>query len=251
MKKRPFYKIVLPVIIILLASSKCGLLYVTSEPIDTIYHQDKKRSNTLVIFLPGRRSGPDDFKKYNFVSLLKKLPKPVDSVAVDAHIGYYIEKNLGERLYKDIIKPAKKEGYTRIWLTGISLGGTGALHYSKQYPATITGIILLAPYLGEEEIVEEINKAGGLSSWKSAKTVTEETDDQRALWAWLKEYPHEKSDEEPLLYLGYGKDDKFAASNDLLAKDLPPNRALKIPGYHDWPTWKILFTRFVKAGVLE
>ncbi len=108
-------------------------------PMRVIYHQENRTGNSLVIFLPGNQSSPEEFDTEGFVRLLKQYRPGVDSLAVDAPIGYYVKETLPERLLEDVIKQARRKGYTRIWLVGISMGGSGALWYMKNYPNTIAG----------------------------------------------------------------------------------------------------------------
>ena len=141
---------------------QCSLFFRTSVPIRTIYHQTTKTvgADTLVIFLPGRHSKAEDFATEGFVRLLQSSAQPIDSVAVDAHLGYYINRNLIERLAQDVVQPARNNGYKKIWIVGISIGGIGALLYNEKYHTTIDGVMVLAPFLGDKEVVNEIASSG-------------------------------------------------------------------------------------------
>ena len=67
-----------------------------------------------------------------------------------------------------MIDPARREGKDNIWLVGFSMGGLGSLLYLREHPEYIEGVCLIAPFLGDEEIIEEIQAAGGVRSCASA-----------------------------------------------------------------------------------
>ncbi len=66
----------------------------------------------------------------------------------------------------DVVLPARAAGYDTIWLAGTSLGGIGALLYLRDHPDDLAGVLALAPYLGEEGVIREIERAGGPASWQ-------------------------------------------------------------------------------------
>ena len=70
-------------------------------------------------------------------------------------------RTLPLRLHLDVVLPASARGRQKIWLVGTSLGAMGSLAYVKRYPETVAGVVLLGPYLGEEPILDEIERAGG------------------------------------------------------------------------------------------
>jgi pimeloyl-ACP methyl ester carboxylesterase len=215
-----------------------------------VYHQDKRLPghDTLIVFLPGYLSSPEDFDKENFIYSLRKAYPKSDSVAIDAGLGYYTKNMLPERLLEDVIKPGRKAGYARIWLVGISIGGSGALWYLTKYPETINGVLLLSPFLGDEKLIKEIETSGGLQSWEP-KIPPDADDYQRAQWLWLKQHLA-PGNTLPLLALGFGDQDRFYKENMLLARSLPIGRVFLIKGGHRWETWAALFTEFLSSGML-
>ena len=80
-----------------------------------------------------------------------------DLVAVRAHWGYYEKHIVVERLHQDVILPARAKGYRHIWFVGISLGGWGSLQYVRQHAKEIEGMLLLAPFLGEKKVFDEVH----------------------------------------------------------------------------------------------
>ncbi len=202
---------------------------------------------TLVVLLPGRWDRPRDFEKYSFPEIAARAGARVDMVAVDAHLNYYLKNMIVDRLREDVIGPASQH-YERIWLVGISIGGTGALLYASRHPEDLAGVILFAPYLGEDAVIDEVEAAGGLASWQPPESVAQD-DFQRRIWIGLQGYAREKS--RPPLYLGWGEKDSFARANGLLARELPKNHVFTAPGGHEWKAWKALWEQFVRTGALS
>jgi pimeloyl-ACP methyl ester carboxylesterase len=167
-------------------------------------------------------------------------------VAVDAHLGYYYKRTIVDRLRQDVIAPARKR-YDRIWLAGISLGGTGSLLYAAEHPEDVDGLVLLAPFLGEDKVIAEVEAAGGLQGWKTPEPLAAD-DFQRRLWFWLQGATRPPA--RIPIYLGWGRDDSFARANGLLARELPPDHVFTASGGHDWKAWTALWTDFVHTGAL-
>lgn len=211
---------------------------------DAIYDVDSPdgTDKVMLVMLPGATHKPEDFVRQGFIQALRQRQLPVDTAAVDAHLGYYLERNLGERLTEDIIAPARARGYRRIWLMGISLGGLGALLYAREHAEEIAGVVVLAPFLGVRGTIEEIVRAGGIEHWRPGAIAPQ--DDERFLLAWLKAYGAESA-ALPQIYLGYGKDDRFIAASAMLGSRLPPDRIVTLPGGHDWATWSALWEKLL------
>jgi pimeloyl-ACP methyl ester carboxylesterase len=211
-------------------------------PIVRFDQEGKPPKPVLLVFLPGRGDNGARFDTEGFVSAARRAGIPADMIAVDAHMGYYLERNLPEKLYRDVITPARLRGYRHIWLVGISMGGLGALWYDIGHPGDLAGIVILAPYLGDPEVVAEVVRAGGMSAWQPADAVP---DDQRKIWKGLKVY-EDREKSRGRVFLGYGRQDRFAEANGLLAAVLPPEQVFLIDGGHDWETWKDLWARILR-----
>jgi pimeloyl-ACP methyl ester carboxylesterase len=237
------------VFLLLLLMAGCARLRPTPVPIRTVSYPGRSEGNpprTLVVLLPGRRDSPEDFRRYDFPELAAQAGAQVDMVAVDAHLGYYYNRTIVNRLREDVIAPARKR-YDRIWLAGISLGGTGSILYTAEHPEDVDGILLLAPYLGEEDgVIDEVAAAGGLAGWKAPETLAPD-DFQRRMWVWLKGGIQGRIP----IYLGYGRSDDFARANGLLGDALPPERVFPVPGGHDWRAWRAAWEEFLKTGALN
>ena len=188
----------------------------------------------MLVMLPGARDRPLDLVENGFVQAIRDRGLPVDVAVVDAHMDYYLERSVSERLRRDVITPARAKGYAQIWLLGVSLGGMGSIAYARKYVADVEGVILLAPFLGARGLITEVVRAGGLNQWQPGEL--EPDDDERGLLAWLKQYRAD-SPELPAIYLGYGTDDRYARTSAMLAERLPAERVATVKGGHDWRTW--------------
>jgi pimeloyl-ACP methyl ester carboxylesterase len=202
----------------------------------------------LVLLLPGRGGSPDNFVYAEFAAIAAQGRLPADLISADARLSYYYRGTLVERLRQDVIAPAQAHGYDQIFLVGVSLGSATALLYVDQHPEGISGILLLSPFLGQRQVVDEVAAAGSLAQWSPPAAPTP-ADFQRQLWRVLKRLTGGGSSMP--LYLGYSDHDHFLVSDRLLASALPAGHVFITPGHHDWPTWKKLWADFLAAGVLK
>lgn len=196
----------------------------------------------LAVLLPGFGDGPEDFDEHGFVTELRA--RGFDVAATDAHFGYYRGFTVVDRLRQDVIAPARARGVTEIWLVGISMGGFGAVSYATLYPDEVTGAVLLAPYLGDGDIPDEVRAAGGLAAWQPGDLDAVDDAEERhtrKVWAFLKSYGAGQGDK-PQLILGWGKDDRIGRAAALVAAVLPAEQVLVRPGGHKWVTWRPLFS---------
>lgn len=192
----------------------------------------------LLVLLPGIADTAASFAEQGFVDAMR--PGSMDVWAVDAHIGYYANRTVVDRLHEDVVSPARRRGYRSITLAGISLGGFGSLLYVSRYPGLIDRVLLIAPYLGEPEIVQEI-AAAGLAAWRPSLLAGKEY--ERRLWAWLQGYATDRVPSMPPLYLGFGAADCFAPAHRVLSAVLPCDRVAVVHGGHTWPIWRRLWSR--------
>jgi len=227
----------LPLSIMLLFSG-CLRMPPTEVPLPGIETADSSaRHDSLVIMLPGRGDRANTFISKGFQEAGQRWG--FDTIAVDAHFGYYRKRILLPRLHEDIVVPARAAGYRNIWLLGISAGGFGSLLYAAEHPDEIDGVILLAPYLGDRKLAEEISAGGGLATWSGDASGFE--DHEIAVWAWLQSATNGHS-QIPVI-LGYGESDGGAKTHAVLADALEPSSVYTLQGGHKWATWGPLWNK--------
>ena len=198
-----------------LLTAGCTRLRPASVPMRTLeIEPGAPGTRSLIVLLPGRRDSPEDFRRFGWGELARKAGVDARIVAVDAHLGYYHRRTVIDRLREDVIAPS---GAEKVWLAGVSLGGTGSILYSIEHPEEVDGIAIFAPFLDQEEI-------------------------QRRMRGWLETGPALP------VYLGWGTRDDFAPSNARLARILPPERVFTVSGGHDWRTWTSLWERFLESS---
>ncbi|MEO7337840.1 MAG: alpha/beta hydrolase [Caldimonas sp.] len=231
----------------------CAIWRPTPVPIPTtrVDAACPSRPDTLLVFLPGSFSLPQEFIDNGFAAAVRARGIAADLLLVDAHMGYYTEKSIIDRLQADVVAPARARGYRQVWFVGISLGAFGAMIYDNEHAGAVDGIVALAPFLGSREIGRQIDAAGGLAAWTSPTPMIANDDIDRRLWLYLKRLTtkNDGAGARPAFLLGYGLDDRFEFNDRLLAAALPPTSTRTTPGGHDWPTWKALWTKVLDANL--
>jgi len=234
--------------------SCCALHRTASIPVQTLLHakQPEGRARILVIFLPGKRSRRGDFDRKRFIGMARERGVDADLMEVDLHLGYYREGTYSKRLWEDVVAPARASGYRRIWIVGISLGGSGALGFAREHPDSVAGLVLLSPYLGPPELTEKIRVRGGLVKWTPEKSDDAGSFEQffEEIWSFLKR-AISTGGGFPALFLGYGRNERMAPSLDLLADSLPAGHVARVPGGHRWKTWQALWAELLSRQLFD
>lgn len=188
----------------------------------------------LIVLLPGLRDLPADFIAEGFVQAVRSRQLDADITLLDAHVGYYNERQIVRRLRDEVMAPARAKGHESIWLVGISLGGLGSLLYSQAHPQAIDGFYAMAPYLGDKALVSEIAPAG-LANWCPGEAERLGSQAWQLAQSYLSGAPGL-----PQGHIGCGKSDRFAQANAVFASALPPSQRCVVAGGHDWRSWKTL-----------
>lgn len=200
---------------------------------------DTAAAPDCVVMLPAAFCAAEDFVREGFVSAARTRSLPLDLVFVQPAARHVTDRSVLERLHEEIILPARGRG-SRAWLGGISLGGYLALGYAARHADQLTGLCLLAPYVGSHLVTGEIARAGGVQQWQPAQC-NDADDEERRLWCFVKSYDRRRLQ----MHLGMGSDDRFADRHRVLAQALAPADVESVPGGHDWPTWHRLWENFL------
>jgi pimeloyl-ACP methyl ester carboxylesterase len=234
--------------------SSCALPRATTVPVPTITYakRPEARVETLLILLPGIKSRSGDFDRKRFIDMARERGVDADLIEADLHLGYYLDGTCSRRLWEDIVAPARASGYRRIWIVGISLGGSGAIGFAREHGDSLAGLVLLSPYLGPPEMAARIRSVGGLEKWTpensgatgSFQRFIEEN------WGFLKRVSVTGGGS-PALYLGYGRNEPMGPSLDLLADSLPADHVIRVPGGHRWNTWQALWEEILSRHLFD
>ena len=195
---------------------------------------------TRVLLLPAAYTVLEDFQKEGFAQAVRERGLMLDLVLVELKLQHLTDRSILKRLRHEVVLPARASGCT-VWLGGISLGAFVALAYAERYPQEIDGLCALAPYLGNHMVTGEIERAHGVAGWAPGPLADD--DDERRIWRFIKErhtWPGR-------LHLGYGREDRFAASHRLMAEALSAESVDTVPGGHEWPAWRHLWGNFLDA----
>ncbi|HEX3914470.1 MAG TPA: hypothetical protein VHW71_13245 [Steroidobacteraceae bacterium] len=198
------------------------------------------RALTQMIWLPGAYHHARHFLDAGFAQGVARRRMHMDLRFVDLEMQHLEDRQALRRLRSEFVLPAFESGAS-VWLGGISLGGMAALDYASCYLGELDGLCLLAPYLGNRMLIDEI-AAQGLHAWEPGELA--EADTERRIWRFIKTGAGARP-----LFLGFGSDDRFAAAHRLLATALPAERVKVADGAHDWRTWTGLWEDFLDLRV--
>lgn len=191
-----------------------------------------------IVLLAGAYHQPEDFLRAGFERAIGERRLALELVLVAPGLRHVGDRSWLAELPDRVLRPVRAAGRP-LWLGGISLGGFMALRCAAQYPQLIDGLCLIAPYLGNRIVASEIIAQGGLATWRAGALA--EDDDERVVWRYLQRL----GTPPPALYLGLGREDRFADTQGLLAHALPAALSAIRPGGHDWPVWRELWDNFL------
>lgn len=199
----------------------------------------------LVVLLPGAYGGAEDFRTQGFVAAVRARGLAADIALADTHFGHFTDHSVIRRLRDDIVLSGRRAGHRHVWLAGISLGALAALGYAARHGDEIAGVLAIAPYPGSRDILREIAAAGGPARWRAHSEAVDD-DLEREVWRWLADPVRTAG----AIYMGYGREDRFADGQRLLADTLPPSHVQAVPGTHDWPAWRAIWDAWLARGLL-
>lgn len=235
---------ILSVCFITLLISSCSLFVNVNEPLNLLWDKTGNKTENLIIFIPGLYDSQNKFKNELFFKTARDEAVDADLVAVNINVVHLADKMVGERIKKDVLNYVKNDGYKNIWVVGVSIGGLSSLVYLKNHGENICGVVVLAPYLGDDVLAEEMKQVGGLKNWvpdmgKLKDSIDVEVD---TLWLWLA-----KKNNFSNIYLGYGKQDDITIGSLTLESLLDKKNVVAIDGEHDWETGRKIWETQLKS----
>ncbi len=209
-----------------------------NAPLRTLRQQNG--ADSLLVLLPGAYMTPEHFVENGFFSAVESRKLNLDLIAVDLGLDAVSSGDAIPAVLEQILIPARTD-YQRVWLGGISLGGLLALGLNADYPGTVDGLCLIAPYPGSRLTTNAIARAGGLDVWQP--NAGEMSDPEARVYRWLKAPPADFP-----VFVGHGSEDRFAAGMQAIAERFPAVARCTLPGNHDWPVWRNLWEHFLDLG---
>jgi len=196
---------------------------------------------TRIVLLPGAYHELEEFVDAGFDQALRDRALAAELILAAPELAHLSDRSWLARLHAEVIAPARERGRGALWLGGISLGGFMALRFAAEGQGALDGLCLLAPYLGSRIVAAEVASHDSLAGWHPAALADD--DDDRRIWRFVQGLPTAVA--APRVFLGFGSEDRFADTQQLLARALPASSTRVIPGGHDWPVWRRLWHNFL------
>jgi hypothetical protein len=190
-----------------------------------------RHARSRLILLPGAYQGAADLIRAGFARAVSEAQLALDLQLVDLELNHLTDRSMLSDLHRLLIPEARAAGCTQLWLGGISLGGFLALLYAEHHPECCDGLLLLAPYLGNRMILNDLERQ--LAAPASEGAEAPELAEERRVWRFIRHPPPGS----PPVRLGFGSADRFATAHRLMARSLPSAQVSEVPGAHDWPVW--------------
>jgi pimeloyl-ACP methyl ester carboxylesterase len=226
----------------------CAAVLSAPTPMHTVSSQASptRQARCLLVLLPGFSDSDTDFDRHGFIADIHARKLSVDTISANATIGYYAKRTILDRIETDVLAPMRAKHYEQTWFMGISMGGLGTVLVAEQHDKELTGLILMAPYLGDDDVIDEISKAGGVAKWRPPAVVNPE-DYQREVWRWL-QHATANPTTAPAIYLASGDQDPHAPAHRLLATVVQDGHLFRTRGNHDWGPWRVLWAKFLDTS---
>ncbi len=171
----------------------CVALMPAPAPLRTVaYESSQQPAKCLFVLLPG---AGDPAERFRDQGVVRRPPeqRPINRHPRNRRDDRLLHEGNAGRSPRGRCHRSREgsRGYQEIWLVGPSMGGLGSLLYSRVHSADVTGVLVIAPFLGDRDLIEEIAAAGTLNQWQAPPRVDTMSRDnyQRELWRWLRPQP--------------------------------------------------------------
>ncbi len=203
----------------------------------------------LVIVLPGRGDSLERLRAAGVAEAIQRGAPQAEVLLTGATLAYYLDGGLVRRLHEQIVTPELARGRREIWLVGFSMGGLGAMMYERTHPRQVRGLMLIAPYLGDRKLIQEIRDAGGPAQWQAGPepAALDRDNVSREQWRMVGRWTREPA-LAARIWLACGVEDSFLPAARMIAPYLPNAQVLETPGAHRMAVWvPMLVTLFERA----
>ena len=219
------------------ALAGCSIVGAPQERLPTIKVAGSAPGHALVVVLPGFAFDAEDLDGKGVAQAIQRGWPGADVMLVGATFPYYRTGTLVPKLHEQVIAPARAQGYREIWLAGGSMGGMGVLLYEWHHPGALTGLVILSPFLGSDDLLDEIREVG-LAQWQARDLAPQMDGDNfsQHVWTMLKGW-RTRPELARRAWLACGTEDRLYPDVQLLAPLVPPDQYFPSPGGHTWDYW--------------
>lgn len=195
------------------------------------------RPERAVIVLPGRGDDLEGLRASGIAAAIQQGAPDTDVLLTGASLAYYLDGGIRRRV-RALVDGLRAQGYREIWLAGASMGGMGALLHERDLPGDVAGLLLMAPYMGDADVIREVAQAGGPRAWDPGpEPATIDGDNAaRETWRAVRRWA-ERPELAQRVWLVCGADDRFVEAARMIAPLLPSGHYLERPGGHAWKVW--------------
>ena len=103
----------------------------------------------------------------------------------------------------------------------------------------VSAVVLLAPYLGREPLIEKIESSDSIHAWRSSLEPNYGYDER--VWVWIDDMGKAGTDEIEAAIIGIGWKDRFSPAARLFSTMIPDSQTFWVEGNHNWKTWQSLW----------
>jgi len=208
-----------------------GCVPKTVVPIPSTAFHDQ--GHPTYVWLPGRHSRMTSFGEQGFLSIAEEYGRP-RLVFVDAHLGYYMNRTLVDRIRADVLS---HESEGRVVLAGISLGGLGAITVTLESRGMVDELLLFSPFLGDDKLLQRVRD----------NQLTPRDEDDRKTRKILEIWRFLLREEQIPITVFCGRSDRLADAIRLLEQH-SSHQVHWVDGGHDWHTWRKMWRLVLAQG---
>lgn len=133
----------------------------------------------VIVFLHGRDDGGTDNSRHMYKSLINSVDKYVgddcyvlmpqadkklDWTQIGGKSGDKGMSNLYNKMLDAVIAENSAIDTSRVYLTGMSMGGNGTIHQAYNYPEKYAAVVALCGYYNEN-IISDLSRFDGMGIW--------------------------------------------------------------------------------------
>lgn len=227
-----------------LVGSGCHSGFAGEIPVARYPSASLESSETAIVFVAGITDSPQDIEAHRVVETLREAGSDAPLTVVHHAMSAYVFGRTTAPLQADVVEPARRAGHRRLVWVGFSGGSAAAIAQARTYPEDVDALVLYAPYLGPDKIVNEILDAGGLAAWTPHPPI----EDVEREWLWLKGYL--EGAPRPPLVLMFGSEDLARPAGRVLQEAGLTSSVYTTEGRHGWEAWKPLWQTFWREDPL-